>query len=231
MKVLFGTCVFIVAMAIIDSNLMMAQCMPPLIPPDCDNCAPWQKYDVTVCHGSVNYTATIELCTQYAVPPYPIENPCTPGCARAVDAITWVRSFCVSQDLKNMGEGALLGAIVRNTNLCCPDIDFINVVIPECAPGYMCNKSPAAYCHILAMPRCMNNNYVTGCYEKCLDCKEFCMIERRYCKPTPTTCCKFYGEAWTCAYLEDVDECTSLCNKQFNCGADYFKGVSDACCN
>jgi hypothetical protein len=204
------------------------QCSPPQIPPNCENCANWTNLDITVCHAGTNYTATVELCTQYAVPPNPIDNPCTPGCQRAADAITWVRSFCVDQDLKDISETAVLAAIVKGTNLCCPSGNFLGVTIPDCTTGQNCTTSVAAFCHILAMPRCLNKNYVTGCYEKCLDCKDFCMIERRYCRTSPTTCCKRY--LVTCAYDEDPEDCPK-CNKKWNCAENYFNASSEVCCD
>ena len=83
--------------------VLMAQCDPVQIAPNSDQCTDWRKMDIEVCHGGTTYTATIEMCTQFASPPNPIDNPCTLApneCARALDAITWVRSFCVDQDLK-----------------------------------------------------------------------------------------------------------------------------------
>lgn len=212
--------------------VLMAQCDPVQMPPNCDQCTDWRKMDIEVCHGGTSYTATIEMCTQFASPPNPIDNPCTLApneCARALDAITWVRSFCVDQDLKNIGESALLQAIVKGTNLCCANGNFLGVTIPACTQGYGCMTSPAAYCHILAMPRCMIKNYTTGCYDKCLKCRDFCMIERRYCRPTATSCCKAY--VTTCSYNTDQGECEQSCNKIFDCSADYFKGLSNVCCD
>lgn len=209
---------------------LYSQCIPPQLDPDCDACLNWTKINITVCVTStLSYNATIEICTQYAVPPNPIDNPCTPNCNRAIDAITWVRSICVDQDLKDLGEPALLQAIIRGTNLCCPAGNFLNVMIPACTAEYGCETSPAAFCHILAMPRCMNKNYETGCYDKCLDCKDFCMVERRYCRPTPTTCCKHYNT--TCSYREDAESCNAMCNKTWDCDLWYFKGNSNVCCN
>lgn len=208
------------------------QCSPPQAPPNCDDCKVWNELNITVCHAGTDYNATIEVCTQFAVPPNPIDNPCTVPpdyCARAVDAITWVRSICVDQDLKDIGEPALLQAIVKGTNLCCPTGNFLGVVLPACTPGVGCKESTAAFCHILAMPRCMTKNRITGCYDKCLDCKDFCMIERRYCKPTPTSCCKHF--VTTCSYNEDDTACAQFCDREWNCSANYFNGSSEVCCD
>jgi hypothetical protein len=210
----------------------IGQCNPTQIPPNCDDCKDWRELYLTVCHGGISYNATVEVCTQYAQPPNLIDNPCTVGpnqCARAADAITWVRSFCVDQDLKNISEQAVLQAIVKGTNLCCPNGNFLGVTIPNCDAGTTCVTSTTAYCHILAMPRCMNKNYFTGCYDQCLECKDYCMIERRYCMSSPTTCCMH--SFTTCSYNPDEEQCNALCNKQWDCGADYFKGSNDDCCD
>ena len=114
--------------------VLMAQCDPVQIAPNCDQCTDWRKMDIEVCHGGTTYTATIEMCTQFASPPNPIDNPCTLApneCARALDAITWVRSF-----------------------------------------------------------------YAT-----------------------------------TCSYDPDKEECEQSCNKIFDCSVDYFKGLSNVCCD
>ena len=205
------------------------QCYPAQTPPNCDDCKEWHTKEIIVCHAGINYYATLELCTQFALPPNPIDNPCTPDCKRALDAITWVRRICVDQNLKNLGESALLQAIIKATNLCCPDGNFLGAVIPMCTPGTDCINSLKAYCYILALPRCMNKNYITGCYESCLECKDFCMIERRYCMLNPTTCCK----QWivTCDFKEDSLACTQSCNRIWDCTADYFKGISNVCCD
>ena len=218
-----------VFMSLVTTIVSWGQCVPPQAPPNCEDCVQWKELELTVCHAGTNYLATIEVCTQFAVPPSPIDNPCTPGCQRALDAITWVRKICVDQSLKDIGEPALLQAIVKATNLCCPKGNFLGITIPDCMSGTTCATSITAYCHVLAMPRCMKKNFSTGCYDKCLDCKDFCMIERRYCKPTPTSCCKQYFA--TCSYNRDEKSCATKCDREWDCGADYFKGISEVCCD
>lgn len=206
-----------------------AQCLPPQIPADCDSCKEWKDLDLTICHGGVNYTATLEVCTQFAVPPNPIANPCTGNCTRALDAITWVRRICVDPNLKNLGEAALIQAIIKGTNLCCKNGNFLGVTIPECSVGTDCKTSIAAYCHILAMPKCTRKNYITGCYDKCTQCVEFCMVERRYCRPTPTSCCKQWKV--TCNEPPSPGACELSCDRIWDCNENYFKGISDVCCD
>lgn len=208
-----------------------AQCNPVQNPPSCKQCTYDTTLYLTVCHLGTNYNATIELCTQFATPPNPIKNPCNTSmdtCARALDAITWVKSFCVDQDLKDFQEAAVIQAIIKGTNLCCATGNFLGITIPMCTSGTDCSTSPVAYCHILAMPRCMNKNYTTGCYESCTKCTNFCMVERRYCKTSETSCCK--RSFATCSYKVDEAECET-CNKRFDCSANYFNSASSVCCD
>lgn len=132
------------------------QCMPAQIPANCDDCETWEEVYLTICHQGINYNATLEVCTQFGVPPNPIDNPCTPNCDRAADAITWVRSICVDVDLKAISEEAVLQAIVKGTNLCCANGNVLGVTLPACQAGVGCASSTTAYCQILAMPRCEN---------------------------------------------------------------------------
>lgn len=217
--------ILVVVMAtMIGTILATAQCDPLQYPPKCEDCIDWQTVTIPLCHAGVNYTMDVVLCTQYAPLPNPIDNPCTPGCERALDAVTWVKSFCVSQSLKDLGETAVLSAIVVGTDLCCNN--FLGVTLPVCDAGTSCKLSTVAFCHQLAMPRCMNKNYVTGCYESCTQCTNFCMIERRYCKPTPETCCKEFKI--TCPYANET-ECQE-CNKRWDCEAVYFQASNSNCC-
>jgi hypothetical protein len=203
-------------------------CNPVQLPPCCEECVNEQTLHLTVCHNMQNFSADVVVCTQYASSLNPIWNPCTPNCTRAVDAITWVKSFCVDQDLKDISEAAVLQAIVRATNLCCPGGNFLGVAIPNCNPNTDCFTSTVAFCHILAMPRCMNKNYLTGCYDSCTECQDFCMIERRYCKQSDLTCCR--RAFATCSYDEHLGkECPGECNKQFDCSRNYFNGGGNCC--
>jgi hypothetical protein len=204
-------------------------CNPVQLPPCCEKCVNEQTLYLAVCSANQTFYADVVVCTQYGVPPNPIWNPCdTVGCARAVDSITWVKSFCVDQDLKNLGEAALLSAIVRATNLCCTGSNFLGATIPNCDANTTCITSTKAFCHILAMPRCMTKNYVTGCYDKCSECKDFCMIERRYCNQGELQCCR--RAFATCLYNEHPEkQCPVECNKEFECDKTYFNGNLPCC--
>lgn len=201
------------------------QCNPPQEAPDCNDCVA-QKYDITICHGNTNYQAHVVICTQYAGT-LPLDNPCTPNCDRAVDAISWVREICVPQALKDLGLTAIYAAIVRGTNLCCNDFLGAKPAWPFCSSGSTCKTSTTAYCHILALPKCLRKDYVNGCYYSCQEkCQDYCMIERRYCKFSPTECCSALMDI--CDFNND-SQCTgSSCNVQFdNCSAL----TTELCCD
>jgi len=195
------------------------------IPPNCV-CADGDKIlYIDICHAGVTYQADITVCTQYATTA-PIDNPCTPDCVAGLNSITWVKKICVPPDLKNLGLLAIYQAIIRGTNLCCAKGNFLNVTLPNCTYGTNCITSADAYCHILALPRCLKKNYVTGCYEQCNGCNDYCLVERRYCMTTPTTCCKQMRTI--CSYNDD-----DVCNQECNTTGPICKDLddSDVCCD
>lgn len=206
---------------------LFAQCVPPQADPNCKDCAEI-PYEITICHGGVDYVANVWICTQYATTTL-IFNPCaTPTCSRPVNAISWVRRICVPQDLKDLGLTAIYAAIVKGTNLCCNDFLGVKSTWPNCSPNSDCKTSTQAYCHILALPKCLHKSYPPGdgCYYQCEEgCNNYCMVDRRYCKIGVDTCCS--ALMGVCEY-NDSEVCVSgTCNVQFdNCNAI----ASEACC-
>lgn len=205
---------------------LFAQC-PTQEPPDC-NCD-YRIEEIEVCFANVTYVAMVTMCTQYPMAQL-IDNPCTVGpldsCVFPVDAITWVRDICVPQNLKNHGLLAIYNAIVRGTNLCCNN--FIGAAIPNCQSGYDCVMSANAYCHLLMLPKCLNKNYATGCYDYCGNgCKNYCVVDRRYCMQNPTTCC-MYGRI-VCEYM-DEQPCNQNCNTYFD-QCDKLVYQTTLCCD
>lgn len=196
--------------------------------PDCE--CTYQEYDFTICHGGVNYSASITMCTQYAVT-QALDNQCTqkPGeeCFRGADAITWVRRICVDQNLKNIGELAIYNAIIKGTNLCCSD-GLVKANIPACDPGTACKESTVAFCHLLMLPKCVTKNFTTGCYDYCGNgCDDYCVVERRYCMTGPGNCCMYSYDA--CEYNSD-GICNQNCATPLNlCG--QLDVHSQVCCD
>lgn len=198
------------------------------VAPNCDNCV-YSIVEFTVCHAGQEYAAEVTLCTQYATTA-PIDNPCTPDCATGLDAITWVRSFCVDPNLKAFGVETIYAAIIQATNLCCPDGNFLGVTIPNCTPnGTNCKTSWLAFSHILALPKCLKKNYVTGCYDYCGNgCNDYCMVERRYCRQGEGgPCCRAFRV--TCAYNND-GHCATNCNPSLTFCCENLTDGGTTCC-
>ena len=124
-----------------------------------------------------------------------IVNPCRRDCDFAQNKVTWIKRICVPIAIQNQPAGVIYNAIICATDLCTNN--FLGVTIPNCdvGSGGVCpndpNMSVAAYCHILAFPKCYN--WVNGCIEKCdgENCNTYCYVERRYCvKDNVCTMCQ-----------------------------------------
>jgi|GEM_PF-1542426 hypothetical protein len=216
----------VVALAafLLSSQSALSQCVSP--PNQCGNQTPIQcecvgtEYEFKVCHAGTEYIANVWMCTQQAVPPTPLDNPCTvpPNeCAFPINSITWVKKICVPQELKDQNLTAVYQAIIRGTDLCC--YNFIGATIPACNAGARCSDptNPGIYCHVLALPKCLSKNFSTGCYTSCDNggnCANHCFIERRYCKETPTSCCSFVRSI--CEGVNDPPCTGGSCNVVFN---------------
>lgn len=221
-RTFFACCMLFVLVSLTQTAL--SQCEQE--PPDCD--CDYTVQEFKICIGGTSYTGQLEICTQ-TPKTHLIDNPCTvqPNpCDRAINSIIWVRRICVDQALKNMGMLAIYNAVIAGTNLCCNN--FIGAAIPNCSAGTTCKTSPNAYCHLLMLPKCTTKNFINGCYEYCGNgCDDFCVVERRYCMMTPTTCCmEFIG---VCEYNSD-DKCTQNCTTPFD-QCEYLVGSSVGCCS
>lgn len=176
------------------------------------------EHEFTICHAGTDYVANVWICTQYATTTL-IDNPCTSlspnECDYAVNSVSWVKKICVPPALKDLGLPAIYQAIVNGTDLCCNN--FLGVTIPQCNSGTTCKTltNTGIYCHILALPKCLEKNYTTGCYMACdngVNCGQHCFVERRYCKTSPTHCCRYMRAVW-----EGSNEpCTGECNTYFD---------------
>jgi len=216
-------CVLFIALV---QTIAISQC-PTQAPPDCD--CDYRVEEIEVCFANETYLAKVTMCTQYATTTI-IDNPCTVGpndsCKFPVDAITWIRDICVPQNLKNQGLLAIYNAIIRGTNLCCNN--FIGATIPNCQTGKDCVTSAFAYCHLVMLPKCLNKNYLTGCYDYCGNgCNNYCVVDRRYCMQTPTTCC-MYGRL-VCEYQDSLP-CNQNCNTYFD-QCDLLTYSTTLCCD
>ncbi len=217
----------VIMLSLLLSRSAYGQCESPpnqctiQTPLECD-CA-GTEYEFTICHGGTDYTATVWMCTQHATAPIPIDNPCTIPpleCDYAVNSVTWIKKICVPQALKNLGIESIYQAIIRGTDLCC--FNFLGVTIPKCNTGTTCATltNSSIYCHILALPKCLYKDHITGCYTACdngANCSHHCFVERRYCRQTPTSCCSYLRTI--CEGANEV-QCSGSCNVTF-----------DNCCN
>jgi hypothetical protein len=191
----------------------------------CD-CEQYITYNLTVCLAGQNYPISIDVCSQRASPIL-INNPCTvPTCDRPVHEVTWVHRICLPTNLRYLPNNqvpALYNAIICATNLCTNN--FISANIPVCGPGTACQYTVSAgFCHILALPNCYQWDASGLCMETCdNDCTQYCMVERRYCRDTPTTCtvCNFN----ICNHPNDQGYCIGDC-LDVDCAELSF----NACC-
>jgi len=172
-------------------------------PYDCAGCTRDSTYRLRVCIGPVTDSIDITMCTQIATSQY-ISNPCT-NCQRPLDAITWVRKVCVPPSLSLVSIDTIYRAVMAATSLCCGS-PFIPATIPQCdSSGSACNTVQGVYCHVLGLPKCMVR--VGNCWQPCRQqCRDFCYVERRYCKSASGSCTQC-----TIGICSTAEQCTQQC--------------------
>lgn len=152
-------------------------------PINCLGCGPDVTYRFRVCIGNVMDSIDVTMCTQYAGSQF-IQSPC-PSDTLPLNAVSFIRNICVPPSLATVSIDTIYRAVIKATSLCCFH-PFLPVIVPPCinqGPKDSCVSSISAYCHALAMPRCMH--LVTNCWQPCgQPCAALCYLTRRYCTIT-----------------------------------------------